>query len=126
MLTGSEREALQSYARSRSLPHALVCRAKIVLMSADGHNNTAIAETLGVSAPVIALSSPLFSFSYLAVTDLSHLIYQNGSMLDGYGRVYRFVCSGLPGSAACGVSLTCHGMSVRRHQLSFIGHSVHR
>lgn len=55
VLNVTERKELRSYARSRSLPHALVCRAKIVLMSADGHNDTAIAETLGVSAPTVRL-----------------------------------------------------------------------
>jgi len=35
VLNVTERKELQSYARSRSLPHALVCRAKIVLMRMD-------------------------------------------------------------------------------------------
>ncbi len=46
-LTGGERTQLKSLAASRSLPHALVCRAKIVLWSAEGQSNTEIAERLG-------------------------------------------------------------------------------
>jgi putative transposase len=37
------------------LPHALVRRSKIILMSADGHSNAAIAEALQVSAPTVGL-----------------------------------------------------------------------
>ena len=43
-LSPSEREQLLSMKRSRSLPHALVKRAQIVLMAAEGCSNTAIAE----------------------------------------------------------------------------------
>ena len=42
-------------------------------------------------------------------------------MLDSMDEVYRFVCAGVPGSATYGVSQTCHGMSVTRHRVSFIG-----
>ncbi len=45
----SEREQLVAMTRSRSLPHALVRRAEIVLMSADGASNIDIAESLQVS-----------------------------------------------------------------------------
>lgn len=38
-----ERKQLLSMSRSRSLPHSLVRRAKIVLMAADGHTNQEIA-----------------------------------------------------------------------------------
>lgn len=55
VLSTSEREPLQSYARSRSLSHALVRRAKIVLMSANGHSNTHIAQRLEVSVPTVSL-----------------------------------------------------------------------
>ena len=48
-----EREQLQGFSRSRSLPHALVCRAKIVLMAAAGHTNTAIAQKLELSMPTV-------------------------------------------------------------------------
>jgi putative transposase len=42
-----ERTQLKSLAASRSLPHALVCRAKVVLWSAEGQSNTEIAARLG-------------------------------------------------------------------------------
>jgi hypothetical protein len=38
-VSASEREQLVSMSRSRSLPHSLVRRARIVLMAADGHLN---------------------------------------------------------------------------------------
>ena len=46
-LSVDERTQLKSLATSRSLPHALVCRAKVVLWSAAGQSNTEIAERLG-------------------------------------------------------------------------------
>lgn len=46
-LTVGERTQLKSLAASRSLPHALVCRAKVVLWSAEGQSNTQVAERLG-------------------------------------------------------------------------------
>lgn len=48
-MSPSEREQLLSMTRSRSLPHALVRRAQIVLMSADGLTDIAIGEALRVS-----------------------------------------------------------------------------
>ena len=48
-LSDSERDQLVTMTRSRSLPHALVRRAQIVLMSVDGANNIAIADALSVS-----------------------------------------------------------------------------
>ncbi len=38
-----QREQLEGFARSRSLPHALARRAKIILMAAEGMTNSAIA-----------------------------------------------------------------------------------
>jgi len=46
-LTVDERTQLKSRAASRSLPHALVARAQVVLWSAAGQSNTQIAERLG-------------------------------------------------------------------------------
>src|SRR5271167_410437 len=46
-LSLDERTQLKSLAASRTLPHALVCRAKVVLWSAAGQSNTEIAERLG-------------------------------------------------------------------------------
>jgi putative transposase len=53
-LGDEEREQLESFARSRSVPHGLARRAKIILMAAEGIANTAIAEQLEVSNPTIA------------------------------------------------------------------------
>jgi putative transposase len=46
LLSDAERAQLESFARSRSLPAALGMRARIVLGSADGEANNAIAERL--------------------------------------------------------------------------------
>src|ERR1700741_4213061 len=46
VLSQEERAQLQAFARSRSLPAALNLRARIVLSSADGEPNNAIAERL--------------------------------------------------------------------------------
>ena len=45
-LDEDEREQLRSLARSRTLPSALVARAKLVLWSAEGQSNTVIADRL--------------------------------------------------------------------------------
>ena len=47
------RDELERIGRSRSARHSLVRRAQIVLASASGEPNTAIAERLGVSNPTI-------------------------------------------------------------------------
>ena len=49
----AEREELVSITRSRSMPQALAMRARIVLLAADGHSNTDIAERLRVSQPTV-------------------------------------------------------------------------
>jgi putative transposase len=48
-LDGRQREQLEAFARSRSLPHGLVMRAKIVLEAAGGAQNQHIGQKLGVS-----------------------------------------------------------------------------
>src|SRR6266446_2551006 len=45
-LTDDERTQLRSFARSRTLPHALVARAKLVLWSSEGESNSQIAARL--------------------------------------------------------------------------------
>src|SRR5579863_8246888 len=45
-VTDDERMQLSSLARSRTLPHALVARAKLVLWSAKGQSNSQIAARL--------------------------------------------------------------------------------
>ena len=52
-LSTDERNQLQRLACSRSLPHALVRRAKIVLMAAKGTTNMTIAEALQISNPTV-------------------------------------------------------------------------
>ena len=52
-VSAAESEQLGAIARSRSLPHSLVRRARIVLMSAEGIANQTIAERCGVSVPTI-------------------------------------------------------------------------
>lgn len=52
-LTPEARSELQAMVRSRSLPHSLVRRAKIVVMSADGVDNKSIAEKLGLSRATV-------------------------------------------------------------------------
>src|SRR5580704_17594435 len=53
-VSAAEAEQLSAISRSRSLPHALVRRARIVLMSAQGVSNQSIAERCGVSVPTIS------------------------------------------------------------------------
>ena len=48
-LNEEEKSHLLSIARSRSLPHAVVQRAQIVLACANGESNTTIAERVGLS-----------------------------------------------------------------------------
>jgi putative transposase len=55
VLSATEREELSDLARSRSAAHGLVRRARIVLGSAEGRSNTAIARELGVSVPCVCL-----------------------------------------------------------------------
>ena len=54
-ISSSERSELSSIVRSRSLPHSLVRRAQIVLLSADGAPNREVTRRCGVSAPVVSL-----------------------------------------------------------------------
>ena len=49
VLAEDERSQLKGIASSRSLPHGLVQRARLVLMAADGLSNAAIAEKLQLS-----------------------------------------------------------------------------
>jgi uncharacterized protein YerC len=53
-VSAAEAEQLSSIARSRSLPHSLVRRAQILLMSAEGTPKEVIAERCGVSVPTIS------------------------------------------------------------------------
>lgn len=53
-LTPIEREALQQIAQSRSMPHGVVRRTQMILLSADGETNAAIAQRFGVAVPTVA------------------------------------------------------------------------
>jgi putative transposase len=53
ILTAEEREELAGFAASRSLPHALVARAQLVLFAAESLSNQAIAERLGWSKATV-------------------------------------------------------------------------
>lgn len=53
VLSEQERAQLQSFARSRSLPAALAQRARIVLSSAEGEQNSSIAERLKLSKATV-------------------------------------------------------------------------
>jgi len=48
-LSEEERSGLLGIARSRSLPHAVVRRARVVLACAEGESNAAIAKRVGLS-----------------------------------------------------------------------------
>lgn len=48
-----EHADLQVLARSRSLPHSVVRRAQMIVMSAQGHSNTTIAEHFGLTLPSV-------------------------------------------------------------------------
>lgn len=54
-LTPELKEQLQSMARSRSLPHGLVRRARIILMASEALNNKTIAQKIGLSASIVGL-----------------------------------------------------------------------
>jgi putative transposase len=53
VLSEEEREQLNSIANSRSLPHGLARRARIVLLAADGMPNVAIAERVNISPQMV-------------------------------------------------------------------------
>ena len=54
-LSQDVKNQLQSIARSRSLPHGLVRRAKIIIMAAQGLNNKTIAQKIDLSAAVVGM-----------------------------------------------------------------------
>jgi putative transposase len=60
-LTEEERMQLESMARSKSLPHGLVQRAQIVLMTADGVGGTQVAKRCRTSRPTVSLWRTRFS-----------------------------------------------------------------
>jgi putative transposase len=53
VLNAEEHAQVSALAASRSLPHAIVARAKLVLWAAQGESNFAIAQRLGWSMPTV-------------------------------------------------------------------------
>jgi len=53
LLTVAARDQLTAISRSRTMPHSLVMRARIVLHAADGWSNSAIAEKLKLTRPTV-------------------------------------------------------------------------
>ena len=52
-LSDAAREELESLARSRTLPSGLVRRARTVLLCADGLNNGAVADEVGLTRQTV-------------------------------------------------------------------------
>jgi transposase len=53
VLTGEQRAALERFTRRRKSAQGLALRARMVLMSADGETNTAVAERVGVTPQTV-------------------------------------------------------------------------
>jgi transposase len=53
-ISEADREQLRAMVRSRSMPHSLVRRAQIVLLSGKGESNREVARRCGVTAPVVS------------------------------------------------------------------------
>jgi putative transposase len=54
VLSAEEQAQLSALAASRSLPHAMVAGARLVLWAAAGDSNSAIAERLDWSMPTVS------------------------------------------------------------------------
>jgi transposase len=54
VVSETDREQLRSLVRSQSMPHALVRRARIVLLSGEGKSNREVARCCGVTAPAVS------------------------------------------------------------------------
>jgi putative transposase len=54
MVSDADREQLRAMVRSRSMPHSLVRRAQIVLLSGEGESNREVARRCGVTAPAVS------------------------------------------------------------------------
>ena len=50
----ADRLQLRALVRSRSMPHSLVRRARIVLLSGEGQSNREVARRCGISAPAVS------------------------------------------------------------------------
>ena len=54
VVSDADREQLGALVRSQSMPHALVRRARIILLSGQGQSNREVARRCGVTAPVVS------------------------------------------------------------------------
>jgi transposase len=54
VISDPDREQLRALVRSHSMPHSLVRRAQIVLLSSEGESNREVARRCGVSAPAVS------------------------------------------------------------------------
>lgn len=82
LLTDEERAQLQPFARSRSLPAALSTRARIVLSSADGEFNSAIAARLKLTKGRWHTKGPhqvVYCGSSRALCQLEKPVHSNGA-----------------------------------------------
>ena len=52
-LTDEQREQLEAWSRSTSMPHGLDLPARIILTSAESLTNTTVAQQLGISLPTV-------------------------------------------------------------------------
>lgn len=59
-LTGEQRQELDSYARSRTAPHRVVLRSRMILLAADGKQNKEIAREVGASEPTVSKTRKKF------------------------------------------------------------------
>jgi len=70
-LTVGERHSLEHLVRRPTAPQQVVLRARIILLAAEGLNNSQIARTLGVEADTVRLWRQRWrSFQGVALTDL--------------------------------------------------------
>ena len=71
-LTPDERHALEALIRQHTAPQQGVLRARIILLAADGLNNSQIARTLGVETDTVRLWRQRWQvFQGIALADLS-------------------------------------------------------
>lgn len=66
VLSDEEKQQLEAYANSRSLPHSLVTRARVVLLAAQGQTNLDIAEAVGLTRETVSKWRRRFSLDRIA------------------------------------------------------------
>ena len=71
-LTADERQGLEALVRRHTAPQQVAVRARIVLLAADGLNNSQIARALGLEADTVRLwRGRWYGFQGVALADLS-------------------------------------------------------